>query len=212
MGIFSGLKSIGIINDLLKEVEYQKRVIDTINEGGNDRLDLIREEKSMSFLLDQIAKIADNSRSASIAVYKFNNQKMQLKQIFLILIPYTGGLDAEQPAFFSEKEKEAFDIIEKINRRMKIIRYLIVNYGDSINATNGSSIAAIFVECRDLYAKYQKYIFKNLMDYERGMFRGATVDCWNGEQTGVIMWETYFENMDRAMTPELKAKGFLKFI
>lgn len=109
---------------------------------------------------------------------------------------------------FSSKEDDAVEQIEKINRRMKTIREIIRRTGDNIVPANALEIAKIIQECGTFYDKYNR--IKNGMDYMQGvLFLGRTVNAWNGEKVGVLLWEEYFVNTVHMLTNSIKATEYM---
>jgi hypothetical protein len=104
--------------------------------------------------------------------------------------------------FSPDTEDDAIRMIEKINTEMRAINASMhLNY-NMIDGRNRS-------ECRSHYNKVlsyaQKYdrIKQNLSIMDRAMFLGASVDVWNGEHVGVIVWEQYFRNVMEFLNKEL---------
>lgn len=96
--------------------------------------------------------------------------------------------------FSPNTEADALKQIEKINIEMRAISALIhLNY-DMIDGRNRSQIKSHFINIVRYGNKYDK-IKRNLSEMDRMLMMGATVDVWNGERVGVIMWESYFRNM-----------------
>jgi hypothetical protein len=90
-------------------------------------------------------------------------------------------------------ESDALAQIAAINREMRQISASIhLNY-NMIDGRNRNTVRQSLSNIRSYIAKYEK-IKRNLSEYERIMFLGATVDVWNGERVGVIMWETHLQN------------------
>lgn len=97
--------------------------------------------------------------------------------------------------FFSpDTEADALKIVDKINTEMRAISASMhLNY-NMIDGRNRSL-------CRSHYNNIVKYLQKyerikySLSDMDRTMMLGATVDVWNGERVGLIMWEQYLRNV-----------------
>lgn len=95
--------------------------------------------------------------------------------------------------FSPNTEADALKQIEKINIEMRAISALIhLNY-DMIDGRNRSQIKSHIINIVRYGNKYDK-IKRNLSEMDRMLMMGATVDVWNGERVGVIMWESYFRN------------------
>ena len=95
--------------------------------------------------------------------------------------------------FSSDTEADALKQIEKINTKMRAISALIhLNY-DMIDGRNRSQIKSHFSNIVRYGSKYDR-IKQNLSEMDRMLMMGATVDVWNGERVGVLMWESYFRN------------------
>lgn len=95
--------------------------------------------------------------------------------------------------FSSNTEADALKQIEKINTEMRAISALIhLNY-DMIDGRNRSQIKSHFSNIVRYGSKYDR-IKQNLSEMDRMLMMGATVDVWNGERVGVLMWESYFRN------------------
>lgn len=105
---------------------------------------------------------------------------------------------------FSNKEKDAIEQIEKINRRIKIIREMMrQSPNDQLTRDNINDAALLLNECASFWHKYESYVSR--MDYmQKTLFYGMVVDCWNGERVGVNTWETYFKNIFSALTGEVR--------
>lgn len=96
--------------------------------------------------------------------------------------------------FFSpDTEADALKQIEKINSEMRAISALIhLNY-NMIDGRNRNQIKSHFSNIVRYGSKYDR-IKQNLSEMDRILMMGATVDVWNGERVGVLMWESYFRN------------------
>lgn len=105
---------------------------------------------------------------------------------------------------FSSKEQNAIEQIEKINRRIKTIREMMrQSPNDQLTYANIKDAALLLNECATFWRKYESYV--SCMDYmQKTLFKGQIVDCWNGEQVGVITWELYFKNVFSALTAEIR--------
>lgn len=96
--------------------------------------------------------------------------------------------------FSPDTEVDALKIVDKINSEIRAISASMhLNY-NMIDGRNRS-------ECRSHYNNVISYIKKyeriksNLTEFDRTMLLGATVDVWNGERVGLIMWEQYLRNI-----------------
>lgn len=95
--------------------------------------------------------------------------------------------------FSPDTEADALKQIEKINTEMRAISTLIhLNY-DMIDGRNRSQIKSRFANIIRYGNKYDR-IKQNLSEMDRMLMMGATVDVWNGERVGVLMWESYFRD------------------
>ena len=95
--------------------------------------------------------------------------------------------------FLPDTEADALKQIEKINSEMKAISALIhLNY-DMIDGRNRHQIKSHFANIVRYGNKYDR-IKQSLSEMDRMLMMGATVDVWNGERVGVLMWESYFRN------------------
>lgn len=104
---------------------------------------------------------------------------------------------------FSSKEDKAIEQIQKINRRIKMIREMMRQSPDGrLTRYNIRDAALILDECGTFWNKYQSYT--NQMDYmQKQLFMGATVECWNGERIGVFLWEQYFHDAFLGLAAEV---------
>ena len=96
--------------------------------------------------------------------------------------------------FFSkDTEVDALNQIEKINRDMREISATIhLNY-NMIDGRNRRKLQLLYSSVVSKVRKYER-IKNNLSDFEQGMLLGAPITVWNGEQTGVLMWESYLRD------------------
>lgn len=83
MGFFSGMRQIGNINMLLKQIEPKIKTIQYEASSGYPNRDRIREEsRTIAVLMNEIFEIADNApRSVQLAPYYLFGNKMNLFQI-----------------------------------------------------------------------------------------------------------------------------------
>lgn len=105
--------------------------------------------------------------------------------------------------FFSrDTEADALKQIDKINREMREISALIhLNY-NLIDGRNRSKIRLHYNIIEGHVQKYER-IKRNLSEMDQIMFLGATVDVWNGERVGVLIWEEYLRNTLRKLNNDL---------
>lgn len=92
MGFFNAMSSIGKINDLLKETEYQLKIIGdmTDNSVSNSRVQM--EIQGLVSLYNQIGDILENSSGARTAVYTFLGRKSRSWEIMSFLNETIRGL------------------------------------------------------------------------------------------------------------------------
>ncbi|MBD5239650.1 MAG: hypothetical protein HDS64_07790 [Bacteroidales bacterium] len=97
--------------------------------------------------------------------------------------------------FFSpDTEEDALKLVDKINVEMRAISASMhLNY-NMIDGRNRSVCRNHYNNIISYVKKYEK-IKNNLSEFDRGMMMGATVDVWNGERVGLIMWEQYLRNV-----------------
>jgi len=105
---------------------------------------------------------------------------------------------------FSSKEQDAIEQIEKINRRIKIIREMMrQSPNDQLTHANINDAALLLNECASFWKKYENNVaHMNFM--QKTLFMGQIVDCWNGERIAVNTWETYFKNVFSAFIGEVR--------
>ena len=92
MGFFNAMSSIGKINDLLKETEYQLKIIGdmTDNSVSNSRVQM--EIQGLISLYNQIGNILEKSSGARTAVYTFLGRKSRSWEIMSFLNETIRGL------------------------------------------------------------------------------------------------------------------------
>lgn len=92
MVFFNAMSSIGKINDLLKETEYQLKIIGdmTDNSVSNSRVQM--EIQGLVSLYNQIGNILENSSGARTAVYTFLGRKSRSWEIMSFLNETIRGL------------------------------------------------------------------------------------------------------------------------
>lgn len=104
--------------------------------------------------------------------------------------------------FTPDTEKDAIRQIEKINAEFRAISASVhLNY-NMIDGRNRSVIKRHLDNIMSYASKYER-IKNNLSDFERMMLLGCTVDVWNGERVGVLMWETYFTQVSQQLINDL---------
>lgn len=105
---------------------------------------------------------------------------------------------------FSNKEQDAIEQIGKINRRIKTIREMMrQSPNDQLTQYNIHDAAILLSECSAFWQKYQDYV-ANMNFMQKTLFMGRSVECWNGENVGVLTWETYFKNVFSALMGEVR--------
>ena len=96
--------------------------------------------------------------------------------------------------FSPDTEADALKMVDKINSEMRAISasmHLNYNMIDRRNKT----------ECQKHYNSILSYVRKyeriknNLSEMDRVMMLGGSVDVWNGEHVGLIVWEQYLRNV-----------------
>ena len=97
--------------------------------------------------------------------------------------------------FFSpDTEDDALKLVDKINTEMRAISASMhLNY-NMIDGRNRNKCRSHFNNIVGYVKKYER-IKNNLSDFDRTMLMGATVDVWNGERVGLVMWEHYLRNV-----------------
>lgn len=106
--------------------------------------------------------------------------------------------------FFSSKEQDAIEQIEKINRRIKTIREMMrQSPDDMLTRANINDAALLLNESMTFWKKYEKYV-SSMNFMQKTLFLGKSVDCWNGEKVAVLTWETYYKNIFSALTNEVR--------
>lgn len=101
----------------------------------------------------------------------------------------------ETMGFFTpDSESDALKIVDKINMEMRAISASMhLNY-NMIDGRNRNICRSHYENILSYVRKYER-IKSNLSEYDRTMLLGATVDVWNGERVGLIMWEQYLRNV-----------------
>lgn len=96
--------------------------------------------------------------------------------------------------FSSDTEADALKLIDKINSEMRAISASMhLNY-NMIDGRNRNKCRTHFNNIINYVKKYER-IKGNLSEMDQVMLLGATVDVWNGERQGVVMWEQYLKNV-----------------
>ena len=97
--------------------------------------------------------------------------------------------------FFSkDTEADALKMVDKINSEMRAISASVhLNY-NMIDGRNRNICRNHYNNIISYTRKYER-IIENLSEFDRVMLLGATVDVWNGERVGLIMWEQYLRNV-----------------
>ena len=97
--------------------------------------------------------------------------------------------------FFSkDTEADALKMVDKINSEMRAISASVhLNY-NMIDGRNRNICRNHYNNIISYTRKYER-IKENLSEFDRVMLLGATVDDWNGERVGLIMWEQYLRNV-----------------
>ncbi|MBR3122722.1 MAG: hypothetical protein IKH48_00995 [Prevotella sp.] len=75
MGIFNALSSIGKINDLLKEIEFQLKIIGDMSENSVSNVRIQQEVEGLIRQYKQFVALLENSSAARTAVYTFLGSK-----------------------------------------------------------------------------------------------------------------------------------------
>jgi 6-phosphogluconate dehydrogenase len=91
-------------------------------------------------------------------------------------------------------EEEALKYVDKINTEMRAISASMhLNY-NMIDGRNRNDCRKHYSNIISYTQKYER-IKNSLSEFDRDMMMGATVDVWNGERVGLIMWEQYLRNV-----------------
>lgn len=97
--------------------------------------------------------------------------------------------------FFSpDTEADALKIVDKINSEMRSISASMHLNFNMIDGRNRNKCRTHYNNILSYIKKYER-IKNNLSNFDRTLMMGATVNVWNGEQTGLIMWEQYLRNV-----------------
>lgn len=85
MGFFNAMSSISKINDLLKEVEYQLKIVGDMKGNSVSSIRVQQEVDGLISLYNQIGNILENSGGARTAVYTFLGRKCRSWEILSFL-------------------------------------------------------------------------------------------------------------------------------
>lgn len=85
MGFFNAMSSIGKINDLLKETEYQLKIIGDMTDNSVPGSRVQQEVEDLIKLYNQIGSLIENSSGARTAVYLFLGRKCRSWEILSFL-------------------------------------------------------------------------------------------------------------------------------
>lgn len=104
--------------------------------------------------------------------------------------------------FRKDTEEDALKKIESINREMREISASVhLNY-NMIDGRNRSKVRSHFDNIISYLRSYER-IKSGLSPMDQVLLLGATVDVWNGERVGVLMWETYLNNVLEALYKDI---------
>lgn len=85
MGLFNAMSSIGKLNDMLKETEYQLKIIGDMADNHTPSSRMQQEFDGLVRLYDKMGSIFENSSAARIAVYTFLGRKCRGWEILSFL-------------------------------------------------------------------------------------------------------------------------------
>lgn len=85
MGFFNAMSSIGKINDLLKETEYQLKIIGDMTDNSVSSARVQQEIAGLIRLYNQMGSLFENSSGARVAVYTFLGRKCRGGEILSFL-------------------------------------------------------------------------------------------------------------------------------
>lgn len=85
MGLFNAMSSIGKINDLLKETEYQLKIVGDMTDNSVSNSRVQQEVDGLIRLYNQIGSLLENSSGARTAVYTFLGRKCRSWEILSFL-------------------------------------------------------------------------------------------------------------------------------
>lgn len=96
--------------------------------------------------------------------------------------------------FTSKTEADALKLVDKINTEMRAISASVSLNFNMIDGRNRNVCRSHYNNIIGYVQKYER-IKNSLSEIDRAMLLGATVDVWNGEREGIIMWEHYLRNV-----------------
>ncbi len=85
MGFFNAMSSISKINELLKEVEYQLKIVGDMKGNSVSSFRVQQEIDGLISLYNQIGSVLENSSGARTAVYTFLGRKCRSWEILSFL-------------------------------------------------------------------------------------------------------------------------------
>lgn len=85
MGFFNAMSSIGKINNLLKEIEYQLKVIGDMTDNSVPSTKVQNEVNELIRLYNQLGNVLENSGGARTAVYTFLGRKCRSWEVLSFL-------------------------------------------------------------------------------------------------------------------------------
>lgn len=85
MGFFNAMSSISKINELLKEVEYQLKIVGDMKGNSVSSFRVQQEIDGLISLYNQIGSVLKNSSGARTAVYTFLGRKCRSWEILSFL-------------------------------------------------------------------------------------------------------------------------------
>lgn len=85
MGFFNAMSSIGKINDLLKEIEYQLKIVSDMMGSSVSTSRIQLEVEGLVKLYNQTGGLLENSSGARTAVYTFLGRKCRSWEILSFL-------------------------------------------------------------------------------------------------------------------------------
>lgn len=85
MGFFNAMSSIGKINDILKEAEYQLKIIGDMTDNSVSNSRIQQEVDELIRLYNQMGTLFENSGGARTAVYTFLGRKCRSWEILSFL-------------------------------------------------------------------------------------------------------------------------------
>ncbi len=85
MGFLNAMSSIAKINELLKETEYQLKIIGDMTDNNVNFSRVQREVEGLIRLYNQIGAVLGNSSGARTAVYNFLGRKCRSWEILSFL-------------------------------------------------------------------------------------------------------------------------------